>query len=145
VGGYPDFNRPSDLPSNHTVWYGIDTDADKDPNAVKFGKQTPYGTKWTGGATDGSDEAKIRYVQDTAKLLQQSGNYCEMSDAIMHIMIKRFKIPCVQTQAEVEKITGKQVEWVGKHPQGQYPGYNGFYIRNLFGEKHMKILLGRPR
>lgn len=145
IGGHVDFKKPSDLPSNHTIWYGIDTDGDKEPEGVKFAKSSSFGTKWTGGATDGSSTAKEQYVTHTATLLKTPGNYCEASDAIMHILIKYFKVPCVQTQAEVEKVIGKKVEWVGKHPQGQYPGYNGFYIRELGGTPHMKLLLGKPR
>jgi hypothetical protein len=144
IGGHVDFQRPSDIPANHTIWYGIDIDGDAHPEGVKFGKPTPFGTKWTGGATDGSPLAKQRYITDTVKLLNTPGNYCEMSDAIMHIMVTRYRVSCVQTQAQVEKILGKPVEWVGAHPSGKYPGYQGFYTRTLGGQPHLKILLGRP-
>jgi hypothetical protein len=42
---------------------------------------------------------------------------------------------------------GKQVEWIGRHPEDHYaerygPEYEGFYTRNIGGDPHMKILLG---
>jgi hypothetical protein len=142
IGGHVDFQRPSDLPANHTLWYAVDTDGDKAPEALKFAKSTPYGTKWTGGATDGSAAGKAAYISDTVKSLKTKGNYCEMSDAIMHIMITRYQVPCVSTQKDVERIIGKSVRWLGAHPEGKYPGYTGFYARTLGGAEHVKICLG---
>lgn len=142
IGGHVDFQKPSDIPANHTIWYAIDTDGDKEPEALKFAKSTPYGTKWTGGATDGSPEGKAAYISDTVRALKTKGNFCEMSDAIMHIMITRHSVPCVSNQKDVERIIGKSVRWIGAHPEGKYPGWNGFYVRSLGGADHMKILLG---
>ena len=145
IGGHVDFQKPSDIPANHTIWYAVDTDGDGAPDALKFAKQTPHGTKWTGGATDGSLEAISEYIHNTVDALMTPGNYCEMSDKIMHIMITRYKVPCVQSQDEVENILGKKVKWIGSHPDGKYRNYNGFYVRSLGGQDHMKILLGKPR
>ena len=144
VGGHVDFKKPSDLPGNHTIWYGIDFDGDNIPDALRFGKKTPYGTKWTGGASNGTPEAKQKYLEQVIQTMVTPGNFCEMSDAIMHIMITRHHVPCVDVQADVEKILGKKVKWIGAHPDGKYPGYKGFYIRSLAGDDHMKILLGEP-
>ena len=145
IGGHVDFQKPNDLPANHLIWYAVDVDGDKAPEAVKFAKPTSFGTKWTGGATDGSPAAKQAYIDSTVQNLRTPGNYCEMSDAIMHIMITRFHIPCVDSHAKVEKVLGKSVKWVGAHPDGKYPGYTGFYIRELGGAPHLKILLGTLR
>ena len=146
IGGYPDFQKASDIPSNHTVWYGLDTDGDKDPDAVKFGKETSFGLKWTGGATDGTTQAKAAYVQNMVKMLTTPGHYCEVSFALMHIFLSRYKIPYVDSQAKVEQVLGnREVTWYGKHPEGKYPGYDGFYTRILFGQRHTKIMLGQPR
>ena len=145
IGGHVDFRKPSDIPANHTIWYGLDTDGDKVPNAVKFGKDTPFGRKWTGSATDGSPAAKKDIIDDTVRLMRTPGNFCEMSDAIAHIMMARYHIPCVDNQRDVEKVIGKKVKWIGSHPDGKYPDYHGFYERELGGEAHMKILLGEPK
>lgn len=113
IGGHIDFRKPSDLPSNHTIWYGADVDGDKEPDAVKFGKQTAYGLKWTGGATDGTPEAKRKYVQTTVDSLRTRGNFCEMSDAIMHIMITRYQIPCIDNHKGrgAHHREARQVDW----------------------------------
>lgn len=142
--GHVDFKKPSDIPANHTIWYAVDVDGDKDPDAVKFGKQTSHGTKWTGGATDGSPAAKQAYLDNTVQRLKSRGNYGEVSDAIMHILITRYQVPCVDSKERVERILGKKVQWIGAHPEGKYPGWNGFYIRDLGGSPHMKIMLGLP-
>ena len=144
IGGHVDFKKPSDIPANHTIWYAVDVDGDKDPDAVKFGKQTSHGTKWTGGATDGSPAAKQAYLDNTVQRLKSRGNYGEVSDAIMHILITRYQVPCVDSKERVERILGKKVQWIGAHPEGKYPGWNGFYIRDLGGSPHMKIMLGLP-
>lgn len=145
IGGHIDFKKPSDLPANHTIWHAIDTDGDKKPEALSFAKQTPYGVKMTGAATDGSDAGKRAYIDSRVSLLKKPGTFGEFSEAIMHILITRHQVPCVSDQADVEKIIGKQVKWLGAHPEGKYAGYNGFYIRELGGHAHMKILLGTPR
>lgn len=142
IGGHIDFKKPSDLPANHTIWYGIDIDGDHVPDAVKFAKNTPFGIKWTGGAAN--DRGKQAYINNTVASLRAPGNYAEVSDALMHILITRYQIQCVNHQAIVERIIGKSVKWIGAHPDGKYPGYTGFYVRNLGGAPHMKILLGLP-
>jgi hypothetical protein len=145
IGGHVDFQKPSDLPGNHTIWYGMDIDRDKIPDIVRFGKQTPYGIKWTGIGTNMTPEAKQKAIVDFVDTLRKPGSFGEVSDALMHILITRYKIPYVDDQQKVEKIIGKKIKWIGPHPQGLYPGYNGFYERNLAGEDHMKILLGHPK
>lgn len=144
VGGYPDFKRAEDLPANHTVWYGIDVDGDTTPDALSFGKETPQGFKWTGLANDGTPAAKRKSVDQLVQALKRPGNYGEFSDAIMHILITRYQVPVVDKETLVQRILKKPILWVGKHPQGQYPGYAGFYRRRLFGEDHLKIMLGTP-
>jgi hypothetical protein len=70
IGGHVDFRKPSDLPANHTIWWGVDLDGDKKPDVVQFAKDTPYGTKWTGGATDGSPAAKAKYIDSVVTRLR---------------------------------------------------------------------------
>ena len=123
-------------------WYAVDVNGDEVPDAVKFAKSTAHGIKWTGGAAN--DAGKQKYVDETVKVLCTPGNYAEVSDAIMHILIIRYQIGYVKSQTMVEKVLGKSVQWIGRHPNGLYPGYNGFYIRELFGQNHMKIMLGQP-
>lgn len=145
VGGHIDFKKPSDLPANHTIWYAVDMDGNDKPDAVIVGKETQYGVKQTAMGTDGTPGAIKATLDRMVKMVKGPGTYAEMSDAIMHIMIARYRVPCVNDQAVVEKVIGKSVDWIGPHPQGKYPGYNGFYRRMLGGAVHMKILLGTPK
>ena len=80
IGGYVDFSKPSDLPSDFTAWIGNDIDKDPDLDAVRFAKKGPGGTKFAGSATDGSPAAKKIMLNKTAKMLTQRGNYGELSD-----------------------------------------------------------------
>lgn len=145
IGGHIDFKKPSDLPADHTIWYAVDVDGNAVPDALQFGKSTTHGIKWTGGATDGTPAAKAEYYQRFVTQLRTPGNYAEMSEAMMHIMITRYNIPCEDNHKQVERILGKPVKWIGAHPDGKYPGYRGFYTRTLGGSQHMKILLGHPK
>jgi len=67
-----------------------------------------------------------------------------LSGAIGHIMIKYHQVPFVDNEQDVRKVLGKDIEWVGKHPDGKYPGYDGWYNRKIKGKDKMKILLGMP-
>ena len=148
IGGYVDFKSPDDLPADFTNWIINDVDADPDVDIVRFGKKGPGGLKMTGSATDGSPAAKKIVLNKTAKLLNTKGNYGEMSDAMAHVMITRHSAPFVGDEKKVRKLLpGKDIEWVGEHPSGKYPGYNGWYYRKLTGVagRKLKIMLGSPR
>jgi hypothetical protein len=146
IGGHVDFSKPSDLPSDYTFWVGADTDNDPDVDVVRFGKQGPGGLKLAGSGTDGSDAAKQMMINKTAKMLNTKGNYGEMSGGIAHMMIKYKKVPFVSNPEDIKKLLpGKDVTYIGEHPNGKYPGYDGWYERTLGGKKHMKIILGSPK
>jgi hypothetical protein len=149
IGGHVNYKSPEDLPAGKDgndviIWYGIDVDDDPEPDAIKATKETPYGSKGVLSATDGSVEAKTRLVLRTMEKLNTPGNYAEMSGKAAHVMITRHDVPVVTSQADVEKVLGKKVKWIGPHPEGKYPEHPGWYIRSLGGEEHMKILLGKP-
>ena len=82
-----DFSKPGDLPSDFTDWIINDIDDDPDVDAVRFSKKGPGGNKFGGSATDGSAAAKKIMLNKTAKMLNQKGNYGEVSDAIAHLKI----------------------------------------------------------
>lgn len=148
IGGYVDFSKPSDLPSDFTAWIGNDIDKDPDLDAVRFAKKGPGGTKFAGSATDGSAAAKKIMLNKTAKMLTQRGNYGELSDAIAHVILTRYKnVPVVTDENHVRRLLpGKPIKWIGEHPSGKYPGVNGWYERTLTGAgKHIKIMMGRPK
>ena len=151
IGGYPNYTSPKDVPygkdgnDTNVIWWAIDTDQDPEADAVKWVRITPHGLKSLGGASDGGPEAKQAYLDISAEQLNTPGYYGEASDAIAHILITRYKVPFVNDQKRVENVLGKPVEWVGKNPNGKYPGYDGWYNRMLGGKIRMKIMLGTPK
>jgi len=50
----------------------------------------------------------------------------------------------VDNQEDVQKVLGKEITWLGNHPEGKYPDYNGWYSRQIGESEEIKILLGRP-
>ena len=146
IGGYPDFKKSTDLPDNHTDWYAADVDKDPDADITTFGKSKAGNFKLTGAASDGSEPAKAFLVNKLGKLLKTSGNYAEASDALAHVMITRKKVPYVADTESIQKLLpGKSFTFIGKHPDGKYPGYNGWYTRNISGKELLKIILGNPK
>ena len=148
IGGHFDFQKASDIPSDHDWWAAIDTDDDPDPDALRIGKKKPDGYKLTASGHDGSRAAKLAYLDKTADLLFTDGYYAEMSKGIAHIMITRHKVPHVNDPKKVQKALGaeKPITWIGPHPEGKYPGYDGWYTRDIHGHAgEMKIMLGTPK
>ena len=144
IGGHVKLRTPADIARNASFWMASDIDSDAEPDVVSLAKKTTYGLKSVGMGHDGSRTAKDFVLTKKAKSLNQRGNYAEMSGAIAHIMLKRHGAPSVNSQEEVERVLGKQVEWVGAHPDGKYPRNPGWYVRDIAGQRHMKILLGMP-
>ena len=137
---------PSDLPAGYTIMQAADLDEDPEPDFFRGGKLRGGRHKLGIVGHDGSDAAINKYLEETAAQLK-SGAIAEMSGKIAHIMITRHGVPAVTDHAATEAMLGKQVEWIGRHPEDHYadrygPEYEGFYMRNIGGDPHMKILLG---
>jgi hypothetical protein len=145
IGGHIDFKAVSDIPSDFSQWLVVDIDKDPELDAVTFGKGGPGGLKLTGTATDGSAAAKKVMLNKINKLLRTKGNYGEVSGAIAHVLIKKYKIPYVDSEERVQQLLpGKKFTWVGANPNGKYPDYVGWYERNLGGSGKLKIMVGNP-
>jgi hypothetical protein len=146
IGGYPDFRKATDLPDNHTDWYAADVDKDPDADITTFGKAKAGNFKLTGAASDGSEPAKAFLINKLGKLMNTSGNYAEASDALAHVLITRKQVPFVGDEESIQKLLpGKRFTFLGKHPTGKYPGYDGWYERDIAGKKLLKIILGNPK
>lgn len=145
IGGNFDFQSPEDIPADHDIWTAVNTDDDPEPDATRIGKTKPAGTKLTASGHDGTRAGINAYINKTAEMLNQEGFYAEMSKGIAHMMIKYHKISYVDNKEDVEKVLGKKIEWLGEHPEGKYPGYDGWYVRHISGHEEMKILLGKPK
>tara|TARA_B100000287_G_scaffold429553_1_gene483107 strand:+ start:2630 stop:3235 length:606 start_codon:yes stop_codon:yes gene_type:complete len=144
IGGNFDFQSPEDIPGKHDIWTAVDVDGDDTPDALRVGKNKPAGKKLTASGHDGSKAGKDAYIAKTAQMLQTSGHYAEMSKGIAHLMIKYYQVPHVDNEEKVRKVLGKDIEWLGPHPEGRYPDYNGWYIRDISGHRELKIMLGNP-
>ena len=146
IGGYPDFKKSTDLPDNHTDWFAADVDKDPDADITTFGKAKAGNFKLTGAASDGSEPAKAFLINKLGKLMNTSGNYAEASDALAHVLITRKQVPFVGDEESIQKLLpGKSFTFLGKHPTGKYPGYDGWYERDIAGKKLLKIILGNPK
>lgn len=148
IGGNYDFQNPNDLPGDADVWLAIDLDDDPEPDSLRIGKSKPAGVKLSASGHDGSRAAIDAYKSKTAELLHSPGHYAEMSKGIAHVMLKYFNAPYVDDPEVVQRVLGpeKPIQWLGEHPEGKYPGINGWYTRTISGhENELKIMLGNPR
>jgi len=147
IGGNFDYKSPGDLPGDADYWSAIDIDDDPEPDALKVGKTKPFGLKSTAAGHDGTRAGIEAYKSKTAELMSTPGNYGEMSKGLAHVMIKYFDVPHVSDPETVQTILGpsKPIEWLGAHPEGKYPGVDGWYTRTIQGKPgELKIMLGRP-
>jgi|15BtaG_2_1085339.scaffolds.fasta_scaffold00763_18 hypothetical protein len=147
IGGNFDYKSPGDIPGDADKWAVIDLDDDPEPDALKVAKQKEFGLKSTAAGNDGTRAAIEAYKNETARLLGIQGNYGEMSKGLAHVMLKYFNTPYVDNPEVVQKVLGpsKPIKWLGPHPDGKYPGIDGWYTRSIKGKKgNLKIMLGKP-
>lgn len=145
IGGHAKIKSPAHLIGGEvSVITAIDIDSDPEADAVSFGKKKGPGVKSVGMGHDGSRPAKDKVLAYKGQQLKAGKQYAEMSGAIAHIMLTRYGVQSVDDEKTVEKILGKKVDWIGKHPDGKYPNNPGWYTRSIGGKDHMKILLGVP-
>ena len=153
IGGHAWIKTPNDLD-----WYDdinfIDNDKDLEVDASIIGKEGNYGVKLAAGASDGSSTGKTAYVDKSASLRGQQGYWGEVSGAIAHKLLKK-GLKTISDKDQVESLVGKNINWFGDcpvtHPSfhGNVPNTfvnaKGWYERDIGGEKHMKIIIGRPK
>jgi hypothetical protein len=146
VGGFVNLKEPKDVfaDPDWTYWEGIDIHGSPDLDLIFFGKNTKYGVKYTGVGHDGEKDTKKLYLDSRGKDLKEPGFYLETSGKLSAILINKYNVPVVNSKEKVEKVLGKNVEWLGKNDDADRPG-DGWYERMIRGEKHRKILLGKPK
>jgi hypothetical protein len=147
IGGHSKVTSPADVfrDPDWNYWAGTDIHGTVDFDIIAFGKKTKFGIKYAGVGHDGTKDAKKEYLNQRGLELKKLGYYVEVSGKIAEILIKKYDVPIVDSQSEVEKVLGKQVEWLGKNPENTSIGGNGWYRRMLGGKLHTKIMLGRPK
>ena len=146
IGGHSNFKKKGDLPGKDVDWKAIDIDADPEADIIVGSKTKVGGTKGVVIATDGSKKAKEEMLKSKVKDLNTQGNYAEVSEGIAHVLITKFIVPFVDNLEDVQKVlSGKVIKWVGLNPNGKYPKHPWWYERTLAGEKHLKIMVGKPK
>jgi hypothetical protein len=147
IGGHSKVMTPDDVfkDPDWNYWAGTDIHGTPDFDIILFGKKTKYGIKYAGVGHDGSKEAKREYLEQRGTELKRLGYYFEVSGKIAEILIKKYNVPIVDTQEEVESVLGKRIEWLGHNPADPNSVGNGWYRRELGGKMHNKIMLGKPK
>jgi hypothetical protein len=147
IGGHIKVKSPSDVFSDKDwdFWEGIDIHGTEDFDIILFGSKTKYGIKFAGVGHDGTKDAKRKYIDERGKDLHKPGHYIEVSGKLAEILIKKYGSPSVNTQADVEKVLGKPVEWNGQNPEDPSASGVSWYTRKIAGHDHAKIMLGQPR
>jgi len=145
IGGHAKIKTPKDLMDEVRYFDVVDFDKDDSADAVQFSDQKPGGEKGVGLGHDGSRPAKDVVIRHQADSLRQRGTFAEVSGPLAHVLLTKFDVPTVTDEATVRKVlAGKNIEWIGPHPEGKYPTHPGWYNRDIGGHKHMKILVGEP-
>lgn len=137
IGGHPNYNSAGDVSGKEgqSEYEVLDLDNDPDIDAVSVSKQKPAGKKFVATGHDGSREAKSKVVNHKAELLKRPGHYVEVSGKIQDILLAKGVSP-IDDEEKVRKILqGKEIEWLGR----------GQYRREIGGQMHTKMMLGKPK
>lgn len=146
IGGNYDYKSPEDLPGKADYWSAVDLDDDPEPDALVVGKTKGSGLKYTAAGQDGFRPSIDSMLDKTGEMLNTLGIYGEFSKGLAKRMLVVYKVPHIEDPDVVQKVLGptKPIIWLGAHPEGKYPGINGWYTRQIGGEEALKIMLGKP-
>jgi len=144
IGGH--FGLPSreSLRDEGLRIYAVDVDDDPDADSVLIAKGSRGLGKMIALASDGGPSAKQAALTQLADKLGNRGNIIEASGALAHTLITRHGVPYVHRADVLRIMHDKDIEWFGRHPEGKYPDYKGWYSREISGQPVVKIMLGTP-
>lgn len=147
IGGHKKVTTPSDVfkDPEWNYWEGVDIHDSPDFDVIIWGKKTKYGIKFSGVGHDGKKDSKKFYLNHKISDLNKNGFFGEVSDKLAAILIGKHNVPVVNSEADVEKVLGKNITWHGKHPTDPSMPGDGWYTRTLGGKPHTKILVGKPK
>lgn len=137
IGGHPNYKDVSSVSkeSADTNFEVINLDDDDDIDAVTASKKTPSGVKYVATGQNGSKEAKQAVINHKIEMLKQRGYYIEVSGKIQDIFLARGVQHVTDEEVVRKALKGKEIQW---HTDGTY-------TRNISGEPHRKMLLGKPK
>ena len=134
IGGHPNVTSPDSIPSAADLYTVIDLDDDPENDAVVLSKNRAGGIKHVGMGHDNTKPARSAAVNYTADSLKLKGHYIEVSGKIYDIL-KAKGVPVVDDEETVRgALKGKEIKWHG----------DGSYDRIIGGEKHRKVMMGKP-
>jgi hypothetical protein len=143
IGGHAKLSSRADVGDEYPEWEVADVDNDPEPDVVVVGQHADSGgIKIGASGTDGSAIAKSFMNYMKKNLLSDGGWWGEVSGAPAHVAINKLQIPAVTDKDKVEQLLGKKVRWHGKHPDGKFPGVDGWYSRTIGDHEHVKIIVG---
>jgi len=134
IGGHLKIKSPDDVLNYPKASL---LDIDDDPEADLFTIAKANGKVGASG-TDGSKAARVAYKQVRSDMTRDDW-WSEVSGKPAELMLADMDF--ISTQEEVEEMLGKPVEWHGEHPEGKFPGYDGWYTRKIGGKAVTKIMV----
>lgn len=143
IGGHIKIENNPDKLYDYSFKRALDYDNDNDIDVFIFGKKYKSYVKTSGVGHDGTYKSKKLYLDLLAKNIQNGKMFSASSKALAHILIKRYSLPYIDNKLDAEKILNKKVIWLGEHPEGKYPDYNGWFYIDILGKKEIKILFGK--
>ena len=139
IGGYSGGGALGDF----SGFFVADVDEDPDPDLALYYKRKA-GTKIAALATDGGSEAKREVIDFLVKLLDKTGTWIEVSEALANVLLKKRGIKSLDNEKQVRRaLDGKELVWHGKNPEGLTYG-TGWYSRKIDGQERTKVIVGRP-
>jgi hypothetical protein len=145
IGGHHKIKQYSDVAKKdnmYNVWRAIDIDGDDEYDAVTFSNRSNIGTKVAGMGSK-SNRSKQAVLSDLINCLKNGDYYTEASGKPVDLFLKN-ECPYLKSKEEVEMVIGKQVEWLGVHPDGIHPNVRGWYKRTISGHEEIKLMIGSP-
>jgi len=134
LGGHPNVTGPDDVKTAGDNYSVIDLDDDPEDDATVTYKNRAGGKKLVAMGHDGTKPARSAAVAKTVNDLNKNGYYIEVSGKILDIL-KAKGVAIVDDEETVRKaLKGKDIKWHG----------DGSYDRNLGGQIHRKVMMGKP-
>ena len=134
LGGHPNVTNPGDVKTAAQGYDVIDLDDDPEDDAVIMTKNRAGGKKLVGMGHDGSKPAKSAAVAKTVNALNKNGYYIEVSGKILDILKAKGVAIVDDEKTVVTALKGKKIKWHG----------DGSYDRIIGGQKHRKVMMGKP-
>lgn len=143
IGGHIKIENDPNRLYAYNFKQAIDYDDDNEIDIFIFGKKYPTYIKTSGVGHDDTHQSKMKYLNYFAHLIRIGKIYSAASKALAHIMITRYKLPYVSDIQKIEEILKKEIDFIGEHPEGKYPDYNGWFYVDILGRKELKIMFGK--